>query len=402
MSLKSLILFLYLLCASSFGQWSQEARDVHSQYDHPFRDEVMTTVWGNIVPVQYVSKSKFKIKTKELRVNADIRLEKTLRYNYHYAKSWKQEKRPLLVFIPGIFAPITSYQASDMTRRFINLGYRVITFSNPLGKEYLEADPQHELLDLKAQSKIYSVAIRKVMRSLEEQNLYNGHAVLGGVSYGSLVAAMIYNDDQKRSTPVLNELLVMGPPMNLIKSAQRLDMYVEQAKDMTFFDGASAIASYFHLRYMKERSDVTYETLMMAREALTQESFIKGLARSIKIYDEVNTLKIVPKKSKKEKAWKKSLRFISTFENLSPKAYQQMLTTQVAILAPYILEAKKNIAGKPNKKILILSAQDDVINNRIDPRLLLLPEMMALPYGGHYGFQCLKWFDRLITAQFKL
>lgn len=401
------LLVIALMSLSSNAQWNSAARDLEKIYDHPFRDDVMTTVWGNIVNTQFAHKSKVKIKTESKTIYADLRLAKDMPYQFSYGKSWKErEQRPVFIFIPGIFSPIDSYQAKDMIRRFTNLGYRVVNFSNPLGKQYLEANPRHELLDLRIQAEIYQKAIYNILDNMKAKNQFNGHAVIGGVSYGALASSIIFTLDQRlsnkhRKKSYLNQLIVFGPPMNLIRSAQRLDMYVEQTKDYTYFDGLPrALQSYLHLRNMKDRANVTYETLMMAREALTQESFVKGLAGAISTYSKVNELDIVPKKN--YKAWKNRLRFIPTFQNMSSKAYKEMTRTNVAVLSRWILESKRRIQGQPNKKIMILVAGDDVINDGVDPKLRGLPETMELPFGGHYGFQCLEWFDRLIAAQFKL
>ncbi|MCP4912176.1 MAG: hypothetical protein GY909_03575 [Oligoflexia bacterium] len=401
------LLVIALLSLSSNAQWNSAARDLEKIYDHPFRDEVMTTVWGNIVKTRFAERSKEKIKTESRTIYADLRLAQDMPYHYSYSKKWKSdEAKPVFVFIPGIFSPIDGYQAKDMVRRFVNLGYRVVSFSNPLGKQYLEADPKHELLDLEIQAKIYQKAIYNILDILKIRKQWNGHAIIGGVSYGALASSIIFTIDQRlsrkaRNQSYLNQLVIFGPPMNLIRSAQRLDMYIEQTKTYKYFDSLPrAIQSYFHLRNMKDRNDATYETHMMAREALTQESFVKGLAGAVSTYSRVNGLNVVPKKD--YKAWKKKLRFIPTFQDMSSKAYKKMSTTKMAILSRWILESKSLIQGKPNKKIMILAAADDVINDGVDPKLRGLPETMELPFGGHYGFQCLEWFDRLITAQFKL
>ena len=80
-----------------------------------------------------------------------------------------QQKRPLLVYIGGSFSKLFSNITKNFHKRFIRLGYRVISFENFICDCSISRSPQFPFFDLKTQGMAYYDAIRKVHAELLAQ-----------------------------------------------------------------------------------------------------------------------------------------------------------------------------------------------------------------------------------------
>ena len=99
-------------------------------------------------------------------------------------ESGDQEKRPLLVYLGGSFSKLFSPITKNFHKRFIRLGYRVLSFENFICDCSVSRSPNFPFFDLKTQGMAYYDAIKKVHSELHKKGKVNNDVILFGQSMG--------------------------------------------------------------------------------------------------------------------------------------------------------------------------------------------------------------------------
>lgn len=128
-------LFLLGLCClfhlkPVFGSgWLPEERKLLESYRPPITDPIITSIKSNIAKVQLDLPIKRTNKIRKHFIQTPYFKSGKIPYLLGEEKG-DQQKRPLLVYLGGSFSKLFSPITKNFHKRFIRLGYRVISFEN--------------------------------------------------------------------------------------------------------------------------------------------------------------------------------------------------------------------------------------------------------------------------------
>ena len=391
------LLTTFLFYGHSYAQWSADSLELLNEYEAPFENALLSTVWGNITTIRYINPPEVEfINLRKKKFKSHHFSTNKLPYMIGEDENWTGP-RPLMVFNPGVFSRLKDGQAKDILKRFVNLGYMTISFPNTLSVDYIKQGPKFELLDMDKVAHIHLELIQAKIKELEKKGKIKRPYLLGGISFGGFVSATMYAQDAEKKLNLFDSYFSFSPPMDFIKAVDRLDKLFYETRDSTIGQNFwQLVRGYIRIRRLNIQDPYEDIHIQSAKDIVAQYVFKDSLIDSLKEYQKWIGEEIVPKDKEEFKKWRKNLRFEDAFQKFSPYAFEDLQKTRGRFLFHWLNRARK--AG--HNKIKVLSCEDDIIHDGIDHRIGLENEILKLPYGGHIGYRSLKWFDRLVQAEF--
>jgi hypothetical protein len=311
--------------------------------------------------------------------------------------------RPLIVYIPGTFSKLFSQITKDFHLRFIRLGYRVISFENLLHHEALDRGPLFNLLDAKAQAKAYFEAAKAIHKHLHQEGKVNHDVALIGQSYGGFLASVMFDLDATNSKKLKDNffkegLHVYSPPFDFSRSVERFDEILKEAKKDKFFGRhISYIATHFKVSQVDKESEISPRLRSRSLSLFIDFGFRFYLQKTLESIQRLKGTTFIPRKKGNKKKFFENLTFRQAFYLMGPADFLNFTKSEERTLSFWIKSAIK----KGRNNIRILSSQDDMINDGIDPILRGSSYMMMIPTGGHFGYRQSLWFDQLLVKVFE-
>ena len=396
MKIRFLLVFLFCIFNLKFALssgWAPQERKLLETYNPELTDPYITSIKSQISKVQYDHPIKENNKIRKHFIPSSY--FKSGKIPYLLGEEYgDQQKRPLLVYIGGSFSKLFSNITKNFHKRFIRLGYRVISFENFICDCSISRSPQFPFFDLKTQGMAYYDAIKKIQVELQEQGKVNQNVVLFGQSYGGFLGSIIYALDSSEKGSVFNKgLHVYSPPFDFVKTFEKLDLILDEAKkDKTFGNIPSYLMTTLKINRLNKDDQIGQRLREKSLGVFADFGFKKKLERMLLSYNtSVKSLNF-PEGRVETRKLLTSLTFKDALTLIDPKGFERLRLSQERKLSYWVFNAIKN--GKSN--IRILSSVDDVINHEVNPELLASNHLMMLPSGGHFGYKRLLWFDRLL------
>lgn len=387
--------------------WSPEERAFESTYEHPVENGLISTSWGALSKVQFINKeSKEKKAYLEGIVRNSLFKSGGQKYRYYFNET-SIAGTPLMIINAGLFSSHKDLLVTSLAKRYVQLGYSVVIFANPLSADYLKNQPTFNIINIKKQAEINYVAIQALVKFLKKRGDITEEVHLTGVSYGALLSTVIYALDSREENPFITSTSGFSPPLDIFDTNHNLDKLINESKDsfmadMGSFEPKKLFKLYKTARRLKklgkEGAVVKERDIKRARALFAQYSFKNSLIRSLKVVQKTHGLSIIPEKKQERKAWKKDLSFSQMLIQVSPKFHQRFSESLEDNLAFWVEEAIKN--GRTNIRLIL--TKDDPINGQIPESLIKSPHVMILEDGGHYGYNPLLWFDQLLNEMYTI
>ena len=368
-------------------------RELLKSYNPSITDPYILSIKSQISKVKYKLPIKKNNKIRKHFISTSHFKAGKIPYLLGEEKGDKQ-RRPLLVFIPGSFSKLFSTITKNFHKRFIRLGYKVFSFENFLCDCLISRGPEFSFFDARAQGKAYYEAIKNIHSDLYEKGKVSDEVILFGQSYGGFLGSVIYALDSKKDKPLFNKgLHVYSPPFDFTRAFEKLDnLLYEAQKDKTFGNIPSYLLTALQIKNIDKEAEITERLREKSLGVFADYGFKSYLKKMLIAYHEdVNRLEIPETLSRKKEFYEK-LTFQKAFSLIDLEGLKNFRSSQERKLSYWIFQAIKN--GQDD--IRILSAEDDVINDSIDSKLIETPYLMVLPTGGHFGYKRLLWFDKLL------
>lgn len=402
MKIKFLLVCLYcisnLKAALSTG-WLPEERELLASYDPELTDPYITSIRSHVSKVQYALPIKINNKMRRSFISTSFFESGKIPYLLG-EESGDQEKRPLLVYLGGSFSKLFSPITKNFHKRFIRLGYRVLSFENFICDCSVSRSPKFPFFDLKTQGMAYYDAIKKVHSELYKMGKVNNDVILFGQSYGGFLGSIIYALDSEEKNPLFNKgLHVYSPPFDFVKTFKKLDLLlVEAKKDRAFGNVPSYLMTTFQVNKVTKDEEVTQRLKDKSLGVFADFGFKKKLERMLVSYHEKVKSLGFPEGWQAQRKFLTDLTFEESLSLIDSEGFRDLGLSQESKLSYWIFRAIKN--GQDN--IRILSSFDDVINESPNSKLRETNHFMILPSGGHFGYKRLLWFDKLLIKIFSL
>ena len=396
MKIKFLLVCLYILFSLRFALssgWLPQERELLESYNPDLTDPYITSIKSHISKVQYEFPIKDNNKIRKYFVSTSYFEKGTIPYLLGEENEDK-EKRPLLVYLGGSFSKLFSPITKNFHKRFIRLGYRVISFENFICDCSVSRSPNIPFFDLEAQGKAYYDAIKNIHSDLFEKGKVNRDVILFGQSYGGFLGSIIYALDSEEKVPLFNKgLQVYSPPFDFVRTFEKLDLLLDEAKkDKTFGNIPSYLMTTFQINKLEKDEEVTQRLKKKSVGVFADYGFKKKLEKMLLAYNgNVKSLGFPEGRLAKRKLLSE-LSFNESLNLIDPKGHEKLRRGQKRKLSYWVFKAIKN----GQNDIRILSSADDVINDEVNPKLRGTNYLIMLPSGGHFGYKRLLWFDRFL------
>ena len=393
-------LFCILNSNSSHGSgWAPQERSLLEAYNPELTDPYITSIKSNISRVQYDKPVKQNNKIRKYFIPSPYFQTGEIPYLLGEEHGDRQ-KRPLLVYVGGSFSKLFSNITKNFHKRFIRLGYRVISFENFICDCSISRSPQFPFFDLKTQGRVYYEAIKKIHGELLKKGKVNHHITLFGQSYGGFLSSIIYAIDSAEDIPFFNKgLHVYSPPFDFVKTFEKLDLILDEAKkDKSFGNIPSYLMTSLQINRLEKNDEVGQRLKEKSLGVFADFGFKKKLERMLISYDRSVKSLGLPEGRIETRTFLEGLTFQEALNLIDSEGFQGLKVSQERKLSHWVFKAIKN--GR--KDIRILSSVDDVINEEVSPELRKTNHLMMLPSGGHFGYKRLLWFDKLLIKTFGL
>tara|TARA_B100001248_G_scaffold262484_1_gene258741 strand:- start:218 stop:1474 length:1257 start_codon:yes stop_codon:yes gene_type:complete len=402
------------LILSSHAGWNTEAIYTAKTFqvgvdNLGFEDSYETSFWGSLKARWFLAKSA---KKKKIWVKEAFRNRIPVMYHVQQEKRWRHPKydsrdrdvmeseayyvdlkRPLIIYLPGIFNNAASSHSRRAYDRFEKLGYHFLALPNPWSKDYINANPYgakpgdvlHE-----------AVSLRKVMDKaidlIGKENITSIELV--GASYGAFVAGVIQAFEDPND-PLFSTTTIISPPMDFRYSIPYIDEQMlsvsGKVEENDIWDNIKLVFDYLLAGF---RTDIDEENLEKAKPYTIQIGFKQALLKSIKEYAKVHDLDWIPHfdDEKEQAEWEDNFVFNYYFENHAPEILK-VLQSEFASLHYWI-----DAAQASNFSPRIITADDDFLNPEFFPTKSMFENYppatyLSLPEGGHLGFLAFPWYE---------
>jgi len=416
-----LSVYLFIAMQVGFANWNPDS--VHTANNFQvgvdnlgFTDTYESSFWGSIKSSWFRLK---RINSKTLNVPEAFRNPLPITYykqrkkiyertRQHPGKNrkvreytYKTQRRPLIIYIPGIYNNPSSGQPRRAYQRFKEAGYHFIALPNPWSTSYIKANPYgakpgdvlHEAYSLR-------IAIDKAIALIGKKHISNIELV--GASYGAFVAAVIQAFEPKESA-LFTSTTIISPPLDFRYTIPFLDEQMlsinGQVEDLK---PSSKLKIFINYLFAGFRTDIDEKYLKKAKPYTIQFGFKDGLLTAVKTYAEVHGLDWIPNfdTDEERKKWEEKLVFTSYFKTYAPELLR-VLQSEFAFLH-YWIQAAQTSGYSPR----VITAQDDFLNPEFFPTkmtLLSYPEniFLRIPEGGHLGFLAFPWYDGFYQTVWK-
>lgn len=375
-----------------------------SKYNFPFKDGFLASVWGSNSVIHGVGgklkkrtltlKKKYqnkKLKKGPLKVKLDFIRTTRKREHCRLYKENKEKKvlkAPTLFFLPGIFSDLANDMSLRMRRSMTKKGHHVITFPNPLSKDFLREAPTHLPGDLFNEAELLYQTMRNVYYQYYSKGYICDKVKLMGVSYGGFLTAIIAALDAREEDPIFNSTVTsVSPPYYFLRSIKRLDWWHPKLSKYRSMNLLWVAWKAWCLMSLKKQSQVDNDHLWDARGFFVEFFFWKEFKYALEIFEE-KTGKLPVDKNELGK-WLEQSNFEDYFREFSPFVYIRLKSNQGSL--GYWLDEYERYSGK---KIRVLTAMDDPLNHSSNWNPHIGEEnVIVLPEGGHYGFRRIGWYE---------
>tara|TARA_Y100001954_G_scaffold107298_1_gene116498 strand:+ start:5390 stop:6622 length:1233 start_codon:yes stop_codon:yes gene_type:complete len=384
---------IFNLNSTRASGWKAKERALLETYNPELTDPYITSIKSHISRVQYDQPIKQNNKIRKYFIPSSH--FQTGEIPYLLGEEYgDQQKRPLLVYIGGSFSKLFSNITKNFHKRFIRLGYRVLSFENFICDCSISRSPQFPFFDLKTQGRVYYEAIKKVHQELVKQGKVNQNITLFGQSYGGFLGSIIYALDSAEKAPLFNKgLHVYSPPFDFVKTFEKLDSILDEAKkDKTFGNIPSYLMTSFQINRLEKNDQVGQRIKEKSLGVFADFGFKMKLERMLLSYNSSVKSLGLPEGRAETRKFLEGLTFQDALGLIDSKGFKDLRSSQERKLSYWIFRAIEN--GR--KDIRILSSIDDMINEEVNSKLLATNHLMMLPSGGHFGYKRLLWFDKLL------
>ncbi len=398
MTMKTQLFLVVLYCLShlkpvfGFG-WLPEERELLKNYKPSITDPIITSIKSNIGEVQYEKPVKKSSKIRKNFIQTPYFKTGKIPYLLGEEKG-DQQKRPLLVYLGGSFSKLFSPISKNFHKRFIRLGYRVISFENFICDCSVKRSPQFPFFDFKIQGMVYYEAIKSIHSDLFKQGKVTNDITLLGQSYGGFLGSIIFAIDSEEEVPFFNKgLQVYSPPFDFVRTFEKLDdLLIDAQKDETYGNIPSYLMTAIQINRVEKDEDVSKRLKEKSLGVFVDYGLKKKLEKTLMAFnDEIKSLGF-PKDAAAKRKFLKELTFQESLRLIDSRGYERLKLSQERDISYWIFKA----IGNGRNNIRILSSADDVINGALNRRLSETNHLMVLPSGGHVGYKRLLWFDQLL------
>lgn len=397
---------LSLLLCFAFARWPESSLLEAAAFrvgidDHGFSDTFEASVWGSTQAKKYLADL---IDTSTIEV-VDV-FKNPVPYSYYlqkksifefdstnnkYVEIIKIKKRPVMIYVPGIFNNSKDSQSRRALDEYKQLGYHVFILPNPWSEEYITANQNASKPgDILAEGKALLALSSAVVRSIDP-SLIDG-VELTGASYGGFIVGVMSALD---NTALFNRgTTIISPPLDFRYSLPYMDTLMDteldRAYQYNYWDLFKIASNYFSAVFASDLSPKSKES---AKPFIAKQGFHDSIVTTIKTYDKVHSAGWIPDFANDDDKlkWEKSIRFMKYFTDYAPETLT-MLESEASNLSFWIEETLNN-----GMEIRLLTTSNDFLNPPVfktKKDFYLLPQgvYLELPSGGHLGFLALPWY----------
>lgn len=385
------LLVVLLFSCTGLAQWNVKEREHQKAYSHAFSDPYAASLWRAANTPWYMARDFSNYQKETLRVKGPgsdrfyVRIGSFL----HRDSSGHVLKKPLMIFLPGMFSNLKNPIALQHGHFFYQKGYHVLLLSNPWSKNWIVDLPIAPMGDLESET----AAVEKLIREFE--SLYPdkiSSTSLYGYSYGAFLGASVVATGQR----TYEDVLLVGPPLDVRNSMERLDRLADQTYEKTQHV-FSLLWEVFIYVNKKTQSELSLDTIEKAPATAIFAGFIEELAAGILTYGYKRGLNFEPPGlyGQARRSWQRSFRFRDYIRDFLPNFIE--LTGGDKALFAYWAEA----AAAKTRRLRLLTTVDDFLNTPEQTKFTARGERwMLLPQGGHVGFMGQDWYWELLNIGF--
>lgn len=404
------ILFAFF---SAQANWPEPAIDSFNAFqigvdNQGFQDTYVVSLWGSIRSF----KSKLKrFDTVELEVPEHF--EKPLKVMYYLQEEKKYRrvrpdrnsvqrrtrepyyvslKRPLIIYLPGIFNNAKSNQGKRAIKEYSKRGYHIVSIPNPWSEDYIKARPYGTKPgDIISEAKAVRAVMDAAIVALKPENITSIELV--GASYGGFLAGVVQALEPQGAS-LFTATSILAPPLDFSYSLPYMDeqmiRHYEEAEDLSLFDHIKIFFNYVTADF---RNDVSETSKRYAKPFTIQKGFKEGLIKAVEYYSKANDVDWLPNFSSKEeeKEWEKNFVFSSYFSDYANEL-EEVLSGEAGVLAHWLEQAVAL-----GHQVRVLTTENDFLNPMQFPTksrytLMRQENFLILPQGGHLGFIAFDWY----------
>lgn len=316
-------------------------------------------------------------------------------------RNWFQaEKAPLMLYVPGLFTAMEDHESMRMAAFFSERGYHVIVPSNPWSEEFLKHQPKFDPGTLDVEARVMLSSLQFAIRKIGPHNITR--VEISGESYGAMLAAIAYAEDQQSAAPMIDgNATLFSPPLDMTTAIENLDLGIDATQSS--FDSCSSAETLLKVSNAAEdhtAEDQISQEVIQCSGPLVYGGFHSGLVNAVELFHSFRPTGFIPTNKAALKQWARQLRFQSLLSEYLPNS-QNLLNSGEGSLV-YWLE---QLDLDSMKKVRIFTAKDDLLNVGlgwpIGYSVIRDRNLMEIPWGGHAGYMELSSFQELLNTSFK-
>lgn len=383
-----------------------------AEYNYPFQNPNMATIIGSsTLMMEGVTP---KVDRKEYKIT--LPWAKPVSEHFWYNEGFKfslvpqEEKAPLVFLLAGTGSAHNSIRMEYFQRILHDAGYHVVSISSPMNSNFVINASTSQMPGIIAEDSedIYKVMkeIEKVISSEVEVSDY----YLVGYSLGGTEAGILSWIDEREKAFNFKRVFMINPPVDLYKSALKLDKYMDFPEEERAEKVAEMIENIIDTvvsNTLPEYTAVDIETIykIFSQQKMSDkemEQLIGGAFRLTSIdlnyiVDVLNNREVYVKEGVKKftpmfENFKKInfATFEEYIERLALPYYQEKLGEDLA-LEDLLKKARLNYIEdylKNSSKIMAVTNADELILDDEDFEFLKSTfgdRLIIYPYGGHCG-----------------
>jgi hypothetical protein len=180
---------------------------------------------------------------------------------------------PILYFLPGTLRSNEKPISLDNMKYYYELGFHVVSFSNPWTSDMLSKRLKNKMGDLESEAKLHWALIEELEDHIIPQNIITQRKLLGK-SYGALLGPVIL-DLSYKSGRTLDELILISPPDSLLTGTIAVDNLINNYRNFNLnpLIMAQMLSRNTHKDFM-----LNPETTNNAKASIAQFVFLNNLS----------------------------------------------------------------------------------------------------------------------------
>ena len=377
--MKTWIVFLLAIITNSVsGQWSVESRELINNFEYPFKNSYVGTVWSSCRAKKY--------KLEELNATFHPVMVKNSYYNLpeipvRFFKT-KSKSKGTIVFVTGIFGNYSGGLSTQILKEYLDDGMNILSLGNPLGSRNIEKLPKYVPGDLIVEGRAFYESTRLAIIELKKLGFDLGKINVLGVSYGGLTASIMTAIDQGK---IFNgKLALLSPPLEMSYALMQMDSLIDDVRDYHHLSKWRLQAISARFCYFPVKRKPSFAQLQRAKASFTILGFQRPLVKAVKLGSRLLNIGKLPTR----RNWENSFTF-KEFFSIVPE------------LGPlYYGEKDRLFYWLKQSKIpyQVFTSLDDPLNEDLSwpPGEYLL----SLEMGGHYGLRNFDIFPKLLKSVF--